>query len=156
MGAMRNILILLFAGSLFAQSGLPTNANRLAFYGEVKTVRDSVVALQKKYYDANKKYFQGLPSDIKIRDISATLKQFDRSTKPLDQSVTWSDFGLRDISVRGTYKVDVYNGPGGWGYVLSVSIAYGEDVYTLSRNVGPETWRDTNLAFIKQTLKLNK
>ena len=149
MGTVKYFLVLLFAGTVFAQTGLPVHTNRLAFYGEVRAVRDSIVTLQTKYYNVNKRYFQGLPSSVNIGNLSDALKQFDRTTKPFDQSETLANFGLRDISVRGTYKIDVYNGPGGWGYVITVSVIVETDVYSLSRNFGPETWRDTNLAFLK-------
>lgn len=154
---MRRLSLIFFAYALFAQSGLPTNApNRTVFYQEVRAVRDSIIANETKYYAKNKRYFQGLPSDTTTRSIAPALKQFNRLTKPSDQKETWIDFGLRDISVRGTYRVDVYDGPLGKGYVMGVRIKVDTSYYELRKNVGPETWNDTGLTFIIQTLKATK
>ena len=152
MGAMKRLLFISIAATAFSQTGLPVHANRSNFYQEVRAVRDSIIAHQNAYFAQHNKYFQGLPSDTVVRDISLSLKRFNRQTQPTDQEETWEEFGLRDISVRGTYRVNVYDGPAGQGYVMTVSIAYGTDVYSLSRNVGSETWRDTNLAFVKREI----
>jgi len=144
------ILVLALSVTAWAQTGLPSHVNRLTFLREVRAVRDSIVAAQEKYHTKHGRYFQGLASDTLVRDLSLDLKRFNRVRRPTDQAADWVDFGLRDISVRGTYRVDVYQGPGGWGYVMTVSIKANDQIYSLSRNVGPEIWRDTNLIFIKQ------
>jgi hypothetical protein len=148
----RLLLLMLVTSAAWAQTGLPTTAeNKTDFYAELKAVRDSIVVKEDLYFKKNKKYFQGLPSDTTSRDISLSLKRFERSLKPDDQKETWEDFGLKDISVRGTYRVDVYNGPAGWGYIISVSIAVEKDKYELIENLGPEQMKDTGSEFIKTT-----
>jgi hypothetical protein len=153
MATMKRIILILFvACAVHAQTGLPTADNRALFYAEVKAVADSVAKKQDAYYKKYNRYFQGIVNTTTTKDITASLARFDRTLKPTDQKETWADFGLTDISVRGQYRIDVYDGPKGKGYVLSASIAYGTDVYTMSRNVGPETWRDTKLEFVKQAV----
>jgi len=152
MATLTRLIILLFAVSSFAQTGLPSNKNRAKLIAEVIAVRDSIMKCEAVYFAKYGRYFQGIPPDTIARDISLTLKQFDRFVKPTDQAESWADFGLRDISVLATYWVDAYDGPRGHGYVMNASIAYGTDVYTLSQNVGPETWRDSNLKFIKTSI----
>lgn len=117
--ATRLILFLLIAAPCFAQisvvniSGLPDKTvNMEVFYAECKAVIDSVAKLQDVYFAKNKRYFQGLASMQDAKAIeSVTLTRFNRDTKPGDQKETWAEFGLRDISTRGQYRLDVYDGP---------------------------------------------
>lgn len=142
-------IILIWFVSLQAQTGLPAPwPNRLTFYREVKAIRDSIVVHEDAYFKLHKKYFQGMKSDTLVRSIDSQLKRFDRTKRPIDQDTDWTSFGLSDVSVRGTYWVDVYDGPQGCGYVINVAIMYNDVTYYIAKNYGKESWRDTGLNFI--------
>lgn len=134
------LILLLFWVTAHAQTGLPYHKNRTALLGEYIAVRDSIVKYQNIYFKKHGRYFQGLPSDTTVRDISGTLKRFDRTVRPADKKESWLDFGLYDCSVRGTWWIDVYDGPAGKGFVLNVAVKYDTLTYRYSRNYGPSSW----------------
>lgn len=156
---MKHILIIFFlALMLNAQdkiklTGLPDKAPNLAdFYGEAKTVYLKIVEQQEKYYDKHKRYFQGLPGTEAKEISTATLARFNRSVKPGDQKEDWLEFGLPDISTRGKYWVDVYDGPKGKGFVVRASIIIDGNEYQMAINHGPEAWMGSGLVFVKREI----
>lgn len=151
------IMILLLATIVNAQiadvAGLPDNAVNLdTFYGEVKAVYVDVAKQQSVYYEKNKRYFQGLPGTQAVDISTAKLSLFNRAVKPSDQKEDWQAFGLSDISTRGKYWCDVYDGPRGKGWVFRAAIIVDGNEYQMSINNGPETWMGTG--FVKQVVDL--
>ena len=56
---------------------------------------------------------------------------------------SWYSAGL-DLPDRMPIRiwVDVYQGPGGWGYVIQSEMTWGGQRWRRSENIGPESWRD--------------
>lgn len=90
------------------------------------------------------RYFQGLRthSNFPVDAIEVTADLL--ATHPTDQSETWLD-AVPSIPTAWpcAFKMDVYNGPSGWGYVGSVYVYVSQldRIYTRSQNVGSETFR---------------
>lgn len=104
----------------------------------------TVVARQDTYASNHAgRYFQG------VRWVSLAATPSDGGTvaptlsvKPTDQQETWSDLNLGALgSVPCSLQIDVYQGPGGWGWVATVEVLFNGTRYSRSRNVGAEDWR---------------
>jgi hypothetical protein len=123
----------------------------MATLAQVRTIVDDwltarwplFTARQDAYFLAHGRYWQG----IRWATLAATPSEgADGATtltvKPTDQAEDWVDFGLGALlTAPCAFQCDVYDSPGGKGYVATVEVLYGGTLYTRSRNVGPETSR---------------
>jgi hypothetical protein len=110
-----------------------------------------LVARQNTYFAAHTNYFQGLItfSSIPAHTTTATADSLaDRLTfHPTDQAETWSSlFPEFDIELfAAAAKIDVYDGPSGKGWVLSVFVKHNGIIYQRQKWWGPENndfdWR---------------
>ena len=105
-----------------------------------------IVAKQEVYFDANDVYWQGLrthsiePAHVTADYADTVPTELDGS--PNDQPVSWTTF-IPEIntSLPAAFVSDVYHGPEGQGFVISVYARYNGTLYSRSQNSGPETWR---------------
>ena len=64
------------------------------------------------------------------------------SDHPTDQAASWLDqFDALPEKFPAALRCDVYDGPGGHGYVVTVRGVLGGVTWERSHNVGPETHR---------------
>ena len=115
----------------------------------IENFRDAHAAklvAKQEAYAANHggRYWQGIITPGTIPDDGASVAA-DYTRKPTDQANRWADvFSGADAlpaSIPAQIRVDVYDGPLGKGWVLTVSGTKSGNLYTKAWNVGPETWR---------------
>jgi hypothetical protein len=133
----------------FARPAPPAQAQ-----GETFPLIDQVIgnylprlaSYQASYVIANGRYFQGLWSHSAVPDESASLEPDQLTLRPTDQL---EDFAAMWLTVRIAqgrlplrFRIDVYNGPCGQGYVILIEVTRLGQIFTRAINVGCETWRD--------------
>lgn len=107
------------------------------------------LSLQQSYEAANGRYWQGLPIHDSDPIDGADTTPNRRDVKPSGQAEDWSTFvGNRFDSVRCNLRCDVYDGPQGKGFVVTVRAGWqdrsGVGIYERSVNHGAETHRTTD------------
>jgi len=106
-----------------------------------------IQARQSAYFTTKGKYFQGLPTHASApvhTDSAFPTPAPDRlTTKPTDQAEDWlSQFSeWNGMAMPSLVRMDVYDGPQGKGYVVTVEAFRGTQRWRRSINVGPETYR---------------
>jgi len=102
---------------------------------------------QNAYFVSHGKYFQGLitHSALPAQTTAATaVAAPDGLTfHHADRSETWQDF-LPEINetLAGAIVIDVYDGPQGKGWIVTVYVRYNGTTYRRIKSVGPDTSRD--------------
>lgn len=115
----------------------------------IKNFRDAhaakIVAKQNAYLAAHGTYWQGIVTPSEIPDDGATVVQ-DYTRRPTDHVHRWIDVfagvdALPD-NIPAQIQVDVYGGPLGQGWTLTVRATKNGNLYWKTWAVGPETWRE--------------
>lgn len=106
---------------------------------------NGLIARQNAYFAANGKYWQGLVThsaipthdSATVGDTSANRLTF----KPTDQSETWGDFlpEWNAETFAAAVVIDVYDGPGGKGWIVIVFVRYSGTIYQRCKSFGPDT-----------------
>lgn len=75
------------------------------------------------------------------------------TSKPTDQAESFADLWSAVVIGQGKLpvrlRIDVYDGPSGRGYVITVEVIMAGRTYTRSINVGSERWRDVGWTELK-------
>jgi len=104
------------------------------------------VRRQNAYFAAHGRYWQGIATPALIPDDGASRSP-DLSTKPHDQAETWADSFTGADALPASWpvrmSVDVYNGPSGHGWSVTVLVSKAGTTYMRTWNVGPEIYRET-------------
>lgn len=108
----------------------------------------TVLARQDTFFANRGRYWQGLithtvvPAHTTAADADTVADRL--SFKPTDQAQSWLDVlaELSGIAFPAALAVDVYDGTQGKGYVATIFVRYNGTIYTRSKNVGPESYRD--------------
>lgn len=92
-------------------------------------------------------YWQGLKTHaIEPNHVTAQYNDTlpsELNNSPHDQAVTWTDFIPElNVTLPAVFISDVYHGPLGQGFVISVYARFNGTLYSRSQNSGPETWRN--------------
>jgi len=89
-------------------------------------------------------YWQGIRTPDAIPDNGAVLPA-DYTKHPADQIETWADRFAGTYALPGTLQaqisVDVYDGPIGKGWSVTVHFTKDAILYSKTWHYGPETWR---------------
>ena len=106
-----------------------------------------IVARQEAYAaNHNGRYWQGIITPTVPPDDGASVAA-DYTKKPTDQLERWADvFKAADAlpaNIPCQISVDVYDGPLGKGWTVTLQGTKASKMYTRTWNVGPETWRET-------------
>lgn len=111
----------------------------------------TVVSKQAAYYATHNRYWQGLLTCTSTNGIPnfTTAADGDRTqdnlaSKPYYQSESISDVfpTFAGTALPCAFQCDQYRGPQGDGYVVTVYVRFNGAIYTRSKSVGPEKWRD--------------
>ena len=105
---------------------------------------------QETYLQNNGIYWQGLITPSQLPEFS------DVDDSPLDADNTDKNANSHDVSwdiilpeIKNTplsaqIRVDTYEAPNGHGYSLTLRLIYNGQVFSRTKQHGPETWRDEN------------
>lgn len=104
----------------------------------------TITARQDLYFQNNGKYWQGLithsipPSHTTVQDNDIVPDNYN--SKPTDQNESWKDVfpAFETIPFPCQLQCDVYSGPKGKGYVVTIRVIHNGNTYIRSQNVGPE------------------
>ena len=103
-------------------------------------------AVQTDYFAAHGKYWQGIETPATLPDEGTKEKDPDLTKKPQDQVEKWEDVfkgaELLPSKWPATMRCDVYEGPLGLGWVLTLAVSEGGIRWQRSWNYGPEKWRE--------------
>jgi len=124
----------------------------------IKTVRDRIndwltprwstlVSKQEQYFANHGRYFQGLWTHAEVEqtdDLRGDKLADGLASKPTDQPHDWRDFignALDSTKFPARLRIDVYDGPEGHGWQAVLEVKYKGNIYTRTKQVGPETYR---------------
>ena len=142
---------LLVLALLLAATVIPAAADKPVIPGQLNYIDAQIdvfvprlMQYQLDYRQIRGKYFQSLIShDTPPEEVTAP----DQTKTPTDQTDTdlndlWTKTTL-NAKINWAFKIDVYDGPSGQGYVLTVVANIKGDTWTRSINYGPaeENWR---------------
>jgi len=111
-------------------------------------ISSQIQAFQDDYFINNGRYWQGLETTSKMPKDG--VKEDIQIKSTTDYAEKWSDTGIvmpQDASF--STRVDVYEGPKGWGYVITTSFIDGDVLWEKSENFGPETHKDHDWIMLK-------
>jgi len=135
------------SGSIAARppaQGKPPERVRADVAADITNFWPQMVAYQTNYRATNGLYFQGLytHSQRPRNGVKSAPDLLDNH--PTDQAQSWRAAwdGLGPREWRG--RVDVYEGPNGAGWVLTVELELSDGVWAREWNEGPESWRSTD------------
>ncbi len=102
---------------------------------------------QAAYFARTGRYWQGLESHL-VTPTGGTPTAPTLTRHPTDQVESWADEGYAIPAQSFSITVNVYNGPGGWGYELVFRFRDAGGVWSRVVNVGPETYREQAWSFV--------
>jgi len=137
-GSLAIVGVCLSVGSAKMSSGTTLEPRALSIESTDTILLDTIVAKieteQEKYLKVNGTYWQGLST----QDIPS-IGQSKLHRKPTDVSKDWSDMGLGvPLTSRFSFRTDVYDGPNGKGYTLTIQTPQDGVVYEKVISVGQE------------------
>lgn len=98
------------------------------------------------YFKTNGRFYQALDSHTTPPADGALDSPDKLSAGPTDQTekaaYLWQQLTL-DAALPYSVRVDVYEGPGGWGYAVTVSATLNGEVWARTVNTGPEAYRES-------------
>lgn len=114
-----------------------------------KFFSDNLVTIQKvqgAYFQARGRYWQGIITPATPPDETTAKRAPDLKKKPTDQVEAWEDV-FKGLDVLPTewpaqVQIDVYDGPIGKGYTVTLNATEGGKLQSRTWNFGPETWRE--------------
>ena len=103
-------------------------------------------AVQDEYKLSHRDYWQGIETPSVLPDELIKEKDADYTKKPSDQIERWSDVfkgvdKLLPSKVPATISVDVYSGPSGQGWTITLRCLEAGKVQKRTWNFGPEDYR---------------
>lgn len=103
---------------------------------------------QEAYLTARNINWQGIISHVTIPDDGVATAP-DLTRRPTDQNERWQDVFTGANLLPATWpiavQVDVYDGPSGKGWTITVLATKNGITYSRTWNFGPETWREDGL-----------
>lgn len=114
----------------------------------LSTALTKIENYQAQYALQRGKYFQALWSHSTPPADGSLAAPDLLTTKPTDQlenwSTLWSELELAGSRSPMRARIDVYDGPGGKGFIVTVEVIVDGQAMTRSINVGPERYRDVS------------
>ena len=100
---------------------------------------------QTQYVKENGTYWQGL----RTQPSPPSKQEISNLGSKADNGKSWDDMEIQVPSLsRFSYRIDVYDGPSGKGYVLIIQTEEDGKMYQKSINVGSETYRGRDWTYI--------
>lgn len=115
-------------------------ATRLQTFAQ--SILNDFTTRQEAYRASRGRYWQGIKTPA-LTPLAGAPVAPDLTLRPTDQAESWAAAGVPlPAQVEASIRVDVYQGPGGWGYVICLTIRTAvAETWHRCFNVGPETWR---------------
>ncbi len=117
---------------------------------EQETWDRDVMTFEADYYRSRGRYYQMLWSHTDTPDttlLTARTAPDNLVTRPTDQTETAVDLWTATrlpLDTPYRFRVDVYEGPRGHGYVITLQTEVNRQIWQKSINYGPETYRNTD------------
>ena len=113
---------------------------------EQNTWDREVMTFEADYYRTRGRYYQMLWSHTDTTEttlLTARTAPDNLVTRPTDQTAVdlWTATRL-PVDTPYRFKIDVYEGPRGHGYVITLQTEVNRQTWERSINYGPETYRD--------------
>jgi len=117
------------------------------------TIGPKIVNRQNAYFATHGRYWQGIVTPgVRPDDGGSVVPNY--TFKPTDQATSWADHfsGANALpgSIPAQIAIDVYDGPLGKGYTITLFITKAGRLYARTWNVGPENrdaaWADVTPA----------
>ncbi|MCC7360509.1 MAG: hypothetical protein IT317_13590 [Anaerolineales bacterium] len=106
-----------------------------------------LLTFQTEYFKTHGRFYQALDSHAVPPEDGKLVAPDLLLAGPTDQgekaAYLWQQLAL-DAALPYAVRVDVYQGPRGWGYVLTVSATLDKQEWARTINTGPETWRESD------------
>ncbi len=143
-------LVAVLAAPVSAHAQAPAQASkpedvRALVDAELTDHLAKLLDFESTYLASAGRYFQALASHSTPPDDGKTLPPDKLNAGPTDQveklSYLWQQLQL-DAALPYSSQVDVYDGPKGRGYVLTVSVLLGGELWVRAINTGPEAYRE--------------
>jgi len=107
------------------------------------------VSREDDYRALRGRHWQGIVTPNTLPDNGASVTA-DWTKRPTDQPESWADWftGANALasSIPCQVRIDVYDGPKGKGWTMTVRFTKDGRTYARTWNTGPETWRDRDWA----------
>lgn len=104
-----------------------------------------IAAVQDAYFATHGRYWQGIENPDTPPDELTAVKSPDLTKRPTDQAEKWDDVFKSALALPATWpaslRVDVYDGPRGKGWTLTLTCKEGGKLQVRTWNWGPETER---------------
>jgi len=97
---------------------------------------------QAAHKDEHGRYWQGLPTHAEPPRDGSDVDPDRWNDKAPGHSLSWRDIGGVSNRMMSQMWIDIYNGPQGKGYVVTLRFRHGLDEWTRSINTGPETFKE--------------
>jgi hypothetical protein len=113
-----------------------------------QTTHGAKIVARQEAYAANHggRYWQGIITPAVAPDDGASVVA-DYTKHPTDQTERWTDVftgaNILPANIPCQIRVDVYDGPLGTGWTVTLQGTKSGVLYWRTWNVGPETWRQT-------------
>lgn len=139
-------LLVLLAAPAYSQTSIsPKLGSDLEkFYSDQLPLLQKV---QTVYYEAHGRYWQGILTPASLPDETTKERTPDLKVKPTDQEESWEAlFKGADIlppKWPAQLQIDVYDGPRGKGWTVTLRASEGGKPQVRTWNFGPEKERDT-------------
>jgi len=168
--ACASFLIVALATLVFASKSSAQQADEIQKYlnARIAEYQPQIESVETQYLKDYGHYWQGLSTHSeaakpeytaadKVQPITE-VKVYPADSlniKPSDQLAerSWSElFPTLVDKLAADLRIDVYDGPDGMGYVISLRYCVDGLCYLRSVNVGPESWRSTDWQVIKEVV----
>lgn len=122
---------------------LPTSTlNQAQIDSVFSSVLASATEKQAGFFTGKGRYFQGLKTPA-VTPADMLALPTDSILKPAGQPESWANAGIAlPVLSEISFRIDVYDGPKGRGYVLHGEIQLAGKLYRKSACFGPESWQE--------------
>lgn len=107
---------------------------------ELTALWTKIQTRQATFFTNRGRYWQGSRTHL-ITPAEGLPVPPDGTLRPTNEAQGWAALGDLPLTMSMTVWLDVYDGPGGPGYVAHAEVVINGNTWRRSRQHGPETWR---------------
>ena len=117
------------------------DARLVTLWGNIQTRQATYLANNGRYWQGG--WTHSIAPNTRNSDANPveTAPDTAESSKPDNEPAGWGSVPGFPNLLAYRIRMDVYQGPDGWGYVGTIQVRHNGNVYERAAQVGPETWR---------------